>query len=541
MKIKERYLWALFVAAVLIAAAYFRFYYQPGLYMKVVMYKQSAVIFPYQSVSVPINITNTGSAEIDNMSFGLYLNGNSTQIYKVILPAGRSVTVFYNFTPAHSGIYNISFMADPNNFYNIQDRQEAHSYVDLAVSNSIPAKPYEYFSDNGLIGENNASMTPFGYEVALALYENRTEGITSASTVSTGLLAPSSSALLNSEIIYPAMYVYSKYIGDVAVASGYYKNYTLVSMWIKGLLTPSAIQDIAVGKGLNTTIRNNVSIIKLGGNATLCSFYAGGWLQNLALIPNNPNEKSGSCYSALSVDNGSFKNNSPYYMLKTSNYSIFDYSGSFGNLSYAGSLAGINGTIYYESILRGPNLSNECTGQIFNISNSSYCSSRYIEPGNTLLTESGRLVGNYSLNVWTLSNITDFARSYNQGLGLLGSYNAIGNRIRFVSVYANSCSLEGNLTCFNESFNYNKLSLMVHNGNVAPVTLTGIQCYNSGSAVEKTLGITLHEGENASISTECYSNGTVISGYPIGLGLILRLNYTEYGRPMSALGYTYIP
>ena len=102
-KIKERYLWAAFIVLIIAVSLYLRYYYQTPLSINVSMASFSSAVYPYQTIPIPISILNTGSSTINNISFGLYINGNITRTYRAYLPVGKRATIPYNFTPTSSG------------------------------------------------------------------------------------------------------------------------------------------------------------------------------------------------------------------------------------------------------------------------------------------------------------------------------------------------------------------------------------------------------------------------------------------------------
>ena len=108
-KIKEIYLWIAFFIIVVAVAGYIRYFYQPTLALNVSFAGGNGNSFyPYQAVSAPIYVQNTGSSEIQNLSFGLYVNGTLARTYLVTIPVGKSVTVDYNFTPTSKGTLSMS-------------------------------------------------------------------------------------------------------------------------------------------------------------------------------------------------------------------------------------------------------------------------------------------------------------------------------------------------------------------------------------------------------------------------------------------------
>lgn len=523
-KIKEMYLWIIFAVLVVAAALYFRFYYQPQLSISVDMPAQAASIYPYEQGMIPIVISNTGSATFNNMTFGLYVNGNTTKIYKASIPAGKQATVYYNYTPTVSGTYVISMVADPSNLYNIANRQSARGSTQVTVLQTQAADPASSFNSTGLLGENVYNMTPGGFEVGTYLLNNF--------TARQFELTNSSQA---NGFIYPALDVFAPYINQIAVAHAFYNGTYLASVWIQGYLSVQAMREAALGKGLNYTEAGNTTVISFGNYTTLCSWYSGGWIKNLVVVGANQ-----VCTNYVGVNNANAKVPSAVYQqLKEKNYSILNYSGYYGNQSFAGDISIYNDSFVYESLMKGGNYSNICYGSILNVSGNNYCNTYQLGSGNFILIQNQRLFGDYNLSVWTLSNSVSIGENTQSNLALANAYNITGSKIYFVSAYVNKCSLLGFL-CTNTTFAYNSLNLSLTNEFNYSVSLSGIKCYSAGSANVTQLDTTIPSGGTALVSTPCYANGNVLSGVPLGLGLYLVLNYSTPHGTVTTDGAAYI-
>lgn len=524
---KEVYVWVVFFVVIVAVASYFRFFYQPALSMSVSMRAAPGNIYPYQIVQVPITVVNTGSVPISNMAFGTYLNKNISTVYKASIPAGKQATVYFNFTPSSAGIYNITFIADPSKIYNIAGRASAQKSMEVTVLNAERASPFEYFTVNGITGEDRFNMTPEGYLIGKELYYN----------YSVGVLTLTGSRSVD-HFFYPAFAVYGSYIDDIAVSHAYYDNYSLADVWIKGYLNANAIEEAAVGQGLNVSSYNSsVYVINFGNRTTLCSFYAGGWLQNFISINGN------SCASYLKNRNA-FNYTGNYGLLKTTNGSVLNYTGYQGRIGYAGSIAaGINNSILFESVVKGGNYTNKCYGNILNISNVSYCSTDYMFGNNDVLSENERLVGNYSIGVWSMSSIAAMQPANYQALAVAGSYNLSGAKIGFVSAFTKAtsmCSLGAGATCLNPVLSGGNMTFTITNNFNDTLTLDYGICYEQGPAPSTHLNITIAPGESKNVTVGCYNKGQALSGIELYIMTYVNVGYVRAGKSGEFRGYAYI-
>ena len=197
-------------------------------------------------------------------------------------------------------------------------------------------------------------MSPRGYAATL-YFDNFTKYfyITSSSQVNS--------------LLYPALSIFSSYINRIAVSHAYYSNYSLASIWISGYISPSSIDAAAAGKGINVTKYKNVSVMNFGNGTTLCSWYSGGWTKTLVSMYGK------NCTAYMANTTNEFNYSNLYFDLKNRNMSLLNYSGYAPNLTYAGDISVNSNAIVFESIMKGANFSNTCSGNIFNLSNNSYC------------------------------------------------------------------------------------------------------------------------------------------------------------------------
>lgn len=521
-RIKEIYLWIIFFVLVIAGAVYLRYYYQPSLSVSLSFTNHTTgTFYPYEQVSNPIAVENTGSSGISNLSFGLYINNNITRTYRISIPAGKTAIVNFNFTPTSSGSYNVKMIADPDMLYNIEDRGAAQTSWDVNVSAAQKPETYTLFPSNGLVGEDSYNMTTRGYALSIFLFNN----------TGSNQFGLTPSQQLNS-LIYPTIDVYYNYIQGISIAHAYYKTHILVSMWVSGYLSPYALATVAIGKGFNVTTKGNLTIINFGGNTTMCSWYSGGWLKTFSSVNYT------ACNKILNVSEYKTINTSYEPKFSYRNTKIFNYSGFLGNGTYSGQWSTLNGSLLFQSIEKAPYFTNVCYGEIEEVGNVSYCNTFLIEAGNTVLVKTNALLGGYNLTVWGIDNGTKFMTNQSRlDEKLITGYNITGPSAQFVSGFVNSCYINSDIGCYNTVWNYNSLSLQLVNGYNTSETFNKIQCFTVGAAPYTNINQTLKPGQYINVTIPCYDNGTTMSGVPLGLSVHLDLKYNTQNQTSTADGY----
>ena len=521
-EIKEKYLWGAFILLVIIGSLYLRYYYQPQISISVKMLPASPV-YPYQIVSIPISITNTGGSTINNISMGVYVNGNITQTYKAYLPAGKQALVYYNFTPKTANPYSISVVMDPSKLYNIPDRQAAQNSTEITPRVPQKPAPYSDFPANPPGGQDIFYMNPRGY-IATLYFDNFTKYF---------YLTGSNQA---NNFLYPALDVFSSYINQLAVSHAYYSNYSLTSIWVNGYVTPAAFDAAAEGKGINVTKNGNVSFIGLGNSTTICTWYSGGWTKLLVSLGGD------NCTSYIKPTNNTLNPNNLYYTLKTRNSSILNYSGYVDNLSFAGSITATQNALYFESISYNGVLDSTCYGNILNLSNTSYCLQALYQ-GNTILNKISTLKGEYNTTIWYIPTQNTTTPAFNYAINISKEYSFPGAKVTYVSAYANKCGFGAGLLCSNPAFASNattlKVSLNITNPLNNTVTINSIGCVMLSNFTSYKIGTVLQRTKSAAVSFPCYNYGKQINSsiIPLGVPMSLKLNYTYKGAANTTYGY----
>jgi hypothetical protein len=312
-----------------------------------------------------------------------------------------------------------------------------------------------------------------------------------------------------------------------------------VSVWINGYVSPSSIDAVAEGKGINVTQYRNVSVMNFGNSTTLCSWYSGGWTKTLVSILGK------NCTAYITNTTNTLNNSNLYFALRNRNDSLLNFSGYAPNLTYAGDIFANGNALVFESLMKGVYFDNTCYGNILNLSNHSYCLQALFQ-GNVLLNQMNRLAGRYNISVWWIPSANATQSSENYALNLSGSYDLAGNGITFVSAYANRCIFSQLITCQNPVFASNltklRIGLSIVNGYNGAIRLNGIGCTLMGNFTMSRLDVGVPAGKNATVYMPCYNYGTEINSsiIPSGATLQIELNYSRNNITNTTYGFAEI-
>lgn len=541
---KETYLWIALFAVVAAGALYYRLFYQPTLMVHIGTPQNYTVptVYTYQRLQIPVQVNNIGSSQIRNVSLGFVLNGNTTTIYSVTLPAGKQLTLYFNYSPTSSGAYNFTAVIDPDRLYNIGNRQSAEFSTTFNVLQAENATPYESLPrfasmyDSYDMGEQGALVS--------ALLANN---------YSVSKVALTKSSALN-DFLTPMIYVAGKYINEISGAYGTYSNGGVYSIWIKGYLSPNIITTLAQGKALNSsnlTINSTrVTLVRLDNGTELCSWYEGGWLKLLGT--------SGSinCTTLISANMSGNLNSSvgSVFLDKLPTYYgpvVANFTRVSGNYHSSGRMFLLNGSAMLEFIEdNGTSLQNDvCLGVINDFNGTSYCSvyvwATGVPFGSTpplSLISTKAYKGQINASAISLINSSKLMSQVGLNAALIKSFNISGNSTAFLSGLRNACVLNVTLGCFNVTFENSTLGFDLINNytGTGAVGVGSVGCYWHGSEVAKQLNLTLAPNATAHISVNCNDNGNPIVGVPLNLYLHLSLNMTIQNRTQMVNGTAYI-
>ncbi len=540
---REIYVWIAVFAIIFVAALYWKYLYAPQLSISLEAQNLSnSTFYPYQRVSLPVTVSDTGQSPIENMSIGLYKNDNLTLLYKVTLPAGKQTTVYYNFSPTAPGAYSFSFIADPGKLYNIANRAQAETKYNITVLSPQNASEYENVSPENTIYYGTYSFGPAGLPYALYLDEQYAIAPTALSQMTD----------FNS-FLYPLLNLTSTYIENTSATYAVYPHSSEAAIWLLGYLSPGTIGVAAQGAGYNVSyVENgskNFTLVRLSNTTTVCSTYSRGWLKLFAYHGNE------TCVSALSQQRGE-----PAYAQNLSdlNSTITARNKTIGRVAYTvgtktsiGTLSVLNNSILLSSITKGEVSPNStCLGIISAVGNVSFCS-RYILNVSQLTSNSPKLtnefalirttayIGNENASVFSLVNGSQILNQVQNNINTIKKFNLTGKSMQF-TLLTNSCQFNSAFSCANATYLNGTLSVTLTNLLNSSVKIDSFGCYRYPPLVNLPVGHTVAKNAKINVQTYCYSLDKPLNGIAYNLHLNLAMNYTVGNVVNSTEGSAYI-
>lgn len=537
----EVYLWIAVIVVIAIAALLFRYLYQPSIEIGISVHGSvPAHLYPYQKVMLSILATNNGTSAINNMSLGVFVNGNLSTLYKITLPTGKQTTIYYNYSPTAPGAYNISVQADPAKVYDIVDRQQSEGSFAFSTDPASAPQAESVLPGNATYASYK-TLSAGGYAISSYIYDNYGTGMFAA--------LPGGPA---GRFIEPVLNVTYSYIKNMSIASAQYANGSAYSLWLRGYLSPSIFSVAAKGAELNYTFvetsTGNVTYIDMHNGTSFCSWYGQGWLKVLAV------SNEGSCISILNgsvganasarANNVSASFGSRLVPSNTTPLSTFNGTDMLG--TYAASLFMPNNVSFVsESITNQSTSSNICYGVISNYDNVSYCST-YLVPvngslGSTALIETTAYRGGYNISAFSLINASLALSQIPVAENMLSGLNITGPSIAYLSGISNTCSLGSAFACYGLTYNNGTISFNMTNllGQTARINNAG--CYKFANEFPKLENVTLAHNASMQMSLRCYNISTPITGVALNLHTNIGINYTVNGTTQDEIGSAFIP
>lgn len=541
---REVYVWALIIIAILAVAFYLRLFYQPEINIALgISGNNPTQFYPFQKATFVINAHNNGSSAISNMSLAVSVNGNTMMLYKITLPAGKQTTISYNYSPASSGQYVISVVADPSRLYNLVDRSKSQADTDFSVMQPQNASPSATLPNQNFTAFQETNLTSGGYIISTHI----------ADQYNVSRLALTYSPQLNN-FLMRVLNLTTSYVRNLSLAQVRYVNGSeAYSLWIRGYIVPSIFGDAATGLGLSTTTLNTkvgkTTFVQVITNATLCSWYSGGWTKVLAEYGNM------GCYALV---NETAQNTNPIQQPAglagnfSAGFRINDSSllGRYNGVSESGGYMGgiwllSNTSFIYVSIANTTGRNSTCFGAIGVENGNSYCTT-YLYPasnqiGNFSLVRTTAYKGAYNLSAFALVNTSIVLEQAQLSQNILEHFNVSGPSLTFKSGIVNSCSFNQTFSCNNATYLNGTISFTLTNNMSSTARLNSISCFINAGVLPIPLNVSLAHGETSSISAPCYNITTRLSGPTLGLHLDLGLNYTTSNSTKIAYGSAFIP
>jgi hypothetical protein len=536
----EKYLWVAIAAVILLAAVYFKYFYQPAIGIELsIVGTVNQPLYPYQRITLLINASNNGGNAINNMSVGIIINGNLTALYKVALPVGKQTTISYNYSPVAPGTYTISAVADPGRFYNLVDRSKATANESFVVSEADNASPSGFLPLHNISKITNENLTKGGYLVSVYIWNQY--GISRFSLTGNKAL---------DRFLNPLLNLTSYYISNIIVANAKYpENVSAYSLWIKGYLSPNIFSVAASAAGLKwsniTAGIGRVTLVKIADNMTFCSWYSKGWMKTLSYQGNitcaDLLNETGLPHQPLS---GGIARQFYEKTLIPNASPLGEFSGVENNATYAARLSLFNNASFiYASVANNTLKGDTCYGLVSSINNSHYCSS-ILYSGNFSLIRTTAYVDTYNLTVMSLVNTSVVSEQVPIAIHIIKGFNISGNYLQFQSGITNTCSFSNGFGCDNLTYNLNgTASFRIMNEMNESVNLKGVSCYNFGNPHPTPLNTILSKGNTTKITTGCYGVTGKLSGLQVAIDLHLKLllNYSIANMTHLVNGTAFIP
>ena len=492
---------------------------------------KTVVMYPYQKMYFPFTVKNTGSVPINNLSVGVFVGGNLTEVYMIALPPGKNLSITFNYTALKPGNYLLSAILDPGKVYNIRSRSETQDSLNILVLAQSKVAPYEFINKSDSLEYETTNSTIEGY--LIQKYLETSYGIDTPEAIG---MSQKSALFFNQLINLTQNYV-------VRVVSAYKKseNASEVYLWMQGYLSPSIIGYFAKGLNLtNTTIRvgsRNITLVELGNKTTLCSWYSGGWLKSLVYEGNkNCIYVSGN----LSVGNQSIPN--PPNTAENASVLAYHYTSYMGNASYS-SLRIINNTILYTVFGNRSSREYPCSGTIENRSGREYCSTYMLplsgESSNLSLVKTVGMFGNLNITTFALVNGSRAGSAVDLSIQDMEGLGFSGKGANFTQSVLGTCQTE-NFSCYGVLLSEGLLNLEIKNTLNKSVTIKSISCYMGNLKESTPLEIAVSAGNASELSTPCYDNTNIINAFAPGETLNISIGYSLNGTPLSSEGKVYV-
>ena len=494
----------------------------------------SLSVYPYQSITFPLNISNYGSTAFEDLGLGIFINGNLTEAYNVTLPEHNSTIINFTEEFKSSGEFNVTFVTDPGKLLNIQNRSRTLTSRTVTVLAAGKPDPAENLPANQL-SEKDFYMSGIGY-LSVSYFKN-TYGINSLEL----------SALPSIDAFYEAMFNLTyNYTHSIYSAEATYKNATAYSIWMQGSLVGNFTAIWA--KGLESANKNisvtsgsingeKASIISLGANTTICSWYSDGWIKNFAYYG------AKNCINVLDMNGSSItQGNSIPNMANSSafaNYSSYSYLGTG-----SGRIAYYSNSIIYEAI--NPNIVSNytCFGSISTVDNISYCSTVLIPKsgviGSDSVVRTSSIIGQKNLSVFALINTSYVVDQIPKNIGMLQGFNISGKSEAFISGINSTCNLNASLSCYSPTLALGNMTLRLYNRLNESVHINTMYCNENGPVKYSDINANVLSLSYYNITVPCYDNGALIQGIPLGLTVHIGANYTVSGVKYTASGSAHL-
>ncbi len=485
----------------------------PSYSISVHLYNSSGSdLYPFNTTDFAIVINNTGSASVNDMLIGFYIDGSALHLYNASIPAHKGAVIYTNYTYTANGTYSFSAIADPAHILNIPDSASTVSSVVMNVSQSAVPEAYSSMPNNNIYSSYN-----------FTLYQNT--GPAFARLASSYNISRLDSLLKPNATIMEAVLsdIYDTLNATYGAVVRYSNGSSAYSLWLQGTPGPGIINKVIESFGYSPkALANGINVFNISNGTSMCTYFYGGWTRMVSYSSsgNQTCASFGIDYAPVrSTDVYNELNSTDNFLNLTSrflynNITFLGYGFSAGNGSLSGSdtfqnqygifISYINRTVANNS---GP---GRCLGLLSN--NSAVCSV-YISPkaGSSIpgaLVKSEELTSNYRIELYSFVNTTQAVDAHLNAYDLISALNVSQKPLLWAAAFNNTCSIPVNgIECNVIGFNYttNVASINVTNSLNSSFKLNYDSCFISGLQVNETVNSTIQAHSGSESSVKCYN------------------------------------
>ncbi len=549
---------AIIVAAVAIAAGNYITNRSYDVSVAMARYGPSygGAMYPLQTSTYIINVSNKGSSKVSDMLVGFYLDGAVQSSKQVTLPPGQSVLFISNYTYPASGMYNFEAAADPGHLLNIRDRNSTTAYISTNISAPELPNIYTSLPNNGINYTQTFSLDTYGIVESAALQNNYNI------TLINRMFSPAENITTKIfENAYPYTYnVYGAYISYDNNASGY-------TAWIQGTMNSTLPYGVVSSFGTPVVKEplyyGTMYYSPVNSTTSICSYYDRGWTKILGY--RNTSGNSSTCLSIASSEYQPTESNVVIGAV-SNNTQLSSYRSKFyyTNSSLSGSTVGYsrNGSISEASIfenafgifitgikkpavplnLSSNSLSNmTCLGLTYGKNGTNVCS-RALPTRNGkynplyTMVNSSYIGSNYIIWVYSLVNNTELTLAHVNAVALMGALNVTGPSAKWQNAFKSYCSLPNQtaISCKFLGFSNGTAELNLTNNLASSIRIKQMNCEVSGGFPNSAINLTIGSRQTAAISQQCHT--IPVPEVAAQDQYILIINYTYNGTAHAING-----
>ncbi len=272
---KESIFWIVLILTLIVLTVYVKFYHtQPvSLFINLSSGSQLSTAYPYQRITLPILVKNTGGSGVSRIPVQVYINGSKNTAYSLTIPVGKVAYIPFNFTPDSAGTFNITVVADPEKLYQVSNRALAKNSTTVLITKPEAPTPYNLLPSGNVVNYEDDNLGAKAFILASYISSN----------YSIGVFTPIPS---QDKFLFSVLNITQSYLNNMVAAYASYGNGGFAdSVWFSGSISPSVLAAAAAAKDYSITNFTfdgaSSSQIKIDNSTTLCGWYQEGWIKTL--------------------------------------------------------------------------------------------------------------------------------------------------------------------------------------------------------------------------------------------------------------------